>query len=104
MHRFVLNDSLRPLPLMAKGPSNAATAVSSVPDSSSDSSDSYNGDDARRYLRECRMAEDRYSEVTRENGQLETRLRVTEVALHAVEEDTSTARARLAEADAMVGG
>jgi hypothetical protein len=38
------------------------------------------------------------------NGQLETRLKVTEAALHAAEEETSAARARLAEADAMVAG
>lgn len=48
------------------------------------------------------MAKDRYSEVTWENGQLETRLRVTEVTLCATEEETNAARARLAEADAMV--
>jgi (p)ppGpp synthase/HD superfamily hydrolase len=73
-------------------------------DSSVDSSDSYNSDDARHFLREWRMAKDRYSEVTRENAQLETHLRVTEVTLHATEEETSAARARLAEADAMVAG
>jgi hypothetical protein len=56
------------------------------------------------YLREWRMAENRYTEATQENGQLETRLRVAEVALHAVEEEARTARARLAEADAMVAG
>jgi hypothetical protein len=50
------------------------------------------------------MAEGRYSEVARENGRLETRLRVTEVALHAAKEETSAAWARLAEADAMVVG
>jgi hypothetical protein len=73
-------------------------------DSSADSSDSYNGDDARHFLWEWKMAKDRYSEVTRENGQLETYLRVTEVALHVVEEETNTTWARLAEADAMVAG
>jgi hypothetical protein len=50
------------------------------------------------------MAKDRYSEVTWENGQLETCLRVTEVALYAMEEETNTVQARLAEANAMVAG
>jgi hypothetical protein len=86
---------------MAKGPSNTTAAASSAPYSSANSC---NGDDARRYLREWRMAEGRYSEVAWENGQLETRLRVTEVALHAAKEETSAAWARLAEADAMVVG
>ena len=68
-----MNDSLRPLP-RAGGPSDAA---SSMPASSSDSSDSYNGDDAQRYLHEWRMAQNRYSEATWETGQLEIRLRVS---------------------------
>ena len=80
-----MNDSLRPLPRVG-GPSDAA---SSVPASSSDSSDSYNGDDARRYLHEWRMDQNRYSEVTWENGQLETRLGVSQATLHAAEEEAS---------------
>ena len=80
-----MNDSLRPLP-RAGGPSDAA---SSVPASSSDSSDSYNGDDARRYLHEWRMAQNHYSEATWENGQLEIRLRVSQAALYAAEEEAS---------------
>ena len=59
-----MNDSLRPLP-RADEPSDAA---SSAPASSSDSSDSYNGDDARRFFQEWRAAQNRYSEVTQENG------------------------------------
>ena len=82
---FVVNDSLRPLP-WAGGPSDAA---SSMPASSSDSSDSYNGNDARRYLHEWRMAQNRYSEVTWENGQLEIRLGVSQTALHVAEEEAS---------------
>jgi hypothetical protein len=89
---------------MAEGPSNNAAAASFALDSSVDSSDSYYGDEARGYLREWRMAEGRYIEVTQENGRLETRLRVTEVALHTAEEETSATWARLAEADAMVAG
>ena len=68
-----MNDSLYPLP-RAGGSSDAASFVSA---SSSDSSDSYNGDDARRYLHEWRMAQNRYSEATSENGQLVVRLGVS---------------------------
>ena len=66
-----MNDSLRPLP-RAGGPSDAASSVSTL---LSDSFDSYNGDDAQRYLHEWRMAQNRYSEATWENDQLEIRLR-----------------------------
>ena len=93
-----MNDSLRPLP-RAGGPSDTA---SSVPASSSDSSDSYNGDDARCYLHEWRMGQNRYSEATWENGQLEIRLEVSQAALRVAEEEAITIRARLAESDAMV--
>ena len=82
-----MNDSLRPLP-RADGPSDTA---SSVPASSMDSSNSYNGDDARRYLHEWRMAQNRYSEVTWEIGQLEIRLGVSQAALHADKEEANTA-------------
>ena len=95
-----MNDSLGPPP-RASGPSDA---TSSVPASSSDSSNSYNGDDAWRYLHEWRMAQDRYIEVTWENGQLEICLRVSQATLHAAEEEASIVRARLAESDAMVAG
>ena len=95
-----MNDSLRPLP-RASEPSNV---VSSALASSSDSSDSYNGDDARRFLREWRAAQNRYSKVTQENGQLEIRLGVSQAALHAAEEEASAVQARLAESDAMVAG
>ena len=95
-----MNDSLHPL-LRAGEPSNAA---SSTPASSSDSSDSYNGDDARRYLHEWRMAHNRYFEATWENGQLEICLGVSQATLHAAEEEASAVRARLAKSDAMVAG
>ena len=65
-----MNDKLHPLS-RAGEPSDV---VSSTPSSSSDSSDLYNGDDARRFLWEWRVAQNRYSEVTRENGQPEIRL------------------------------
>ena len=84
-----MNDSLRPLP-RAGGPSDATSSMSA---SSSDSSDSYNGDDARRYLHEWRMAQNRYSEATWENDQLEIRLRVSQAALHVAKEEASAVRA-----------
>jgi len=80
-----MNDRLRPLP-RAGEPSDA---VSSVPSSSSDSSDSYNGDDARRFLWEWRVAQNCYSEATRENGQLKIHLEASQAALHAAEEEAS---------------
>ena len=42
--------------------------------------------------------------MTRENGQLKICLRVSQAALHAVEEEVSAVRAWLAESDAMVAG
>ena len=69
-----------------------------------DSSDSYNGDDARHFLRGWRAAQDRYSEATRENSQLEIHLGASQAALLAAEEEASAAWARLAESDAMVAG
>ena len=95
-----MNDSLRPLP-RAGGPPDT---TSFVPASSSDSSDSYNGDDARRYLHEWRMAQNRYSKATWENGQLETHLGFSQAALHAAEEEASAIQAWLAESDATVAG
>ena len=95
-----MNDSLRPLP-KAGGPSNAASSMLA---SSSDSSDSYNGEDARRYLHVWRMAQNRYSKVTWENGQLEIHLGVSQATLHAAEEEASAVRAWLAESNAMVAG
>ena len=93
-----MNDSLCPLP-RAGEPSDT---VSSAPASSSDSSDSYNGDDARCFLREWRTAQDHYSEATWENDQLKICLGVSKAALHTTEEEASAARAWLAESDAMV--
>ena len=75
-----------------------------MPASSSDSSDSYNSDDAQRYLQEWRMAQNHYSEATWEIGQLEIRLGVSQAALHAAEEEANAARARLTESDAAVVG
>ena len=50
------------------------------------------------------MAEDRYSEAIRNNGQLEIRLGVFQVALNAAEEEASVVRAQLAESDITVAG
>ena len=50
------------------------------------------------------MAQNRYSEATWENGQLEIRFGVSQAALHAAEEEASTVRAWLAKSDAMVAG
>ena len=95
-----MNDSLHPSPRTGK-PTDAA---SSAPASSSDSSNSYDGDDARCFFREWRAAEDRYSEVIRNNCQLEIRLGVLQAALNAAEEEANAVRAWLAESDAMVVG
>ena len=95
---FLLNDSLHPLP-RAGEPSNVASSALA---SSSDSSDSYNGDNTRHFLWEWRVAQNRYSKVTRENGQLEISIGVSQATLHAAEEEASTVRARLAESDAAV--
>ena len=58
-------------------------------DSSSDSSDSYNSDDARRFLWEWRATKDHYSEVTRENGQLESCLEASQDTLLAAKEEAN---------------
>ena len=50
------------------------------------------------------MAQDRYSEATRENGQLEIHLKVSQAALHAAEEEASAVRAWLAESNTTVAG
>ena len=50
------------------------------------------------------MAQNRYSEVTWENGQLEICLGVSQATLHAAEEEASAVQARLAKSDATVAG
>ena len=50
------------------------------------------------------MAEDRYSEAIRSNGQLEICLGVFQAALIAAEEEASVVQERLAESDAAVAG
>ena len=80
-----MNDSLRLLPRTGK----PADAASSAPASSSDSFNSYNGDDARRFFREWRAAEDYYSKAIWNNGPLEIHLVVLQAALNVVEEETN---------------
>ena len=70
----------------------------------SDSSDSYNSDDAWRFLHEWRAAHDHYSKATRENSQLEIRLGASQAILLTTKEEASTAWAWPAESDAMVAG
>ena len=79
-----------------------STAV--APNSSSDSFDFYNGDDARCFLREWKTTQDRYSKATQKNGQLEIRLGASQATLHTTEEEASVAWAWLAESNAMVAG
>ena len=73
-------------------------------DSPLNSSNSYTGNDARCFLQEWRAAKDHYSKATRENGQLESHLEASQATLLTDEEEANTARAWLAESDAMVAG
>ena len=93
-----MNDSLHPLPRAGK-PSDAASSALA---SSSDSSNSYSGDDARCFFQEWRAAEDRYFDTIQNNGQLEIRLGVFQAALNVAEEEASAVRAWLAESNVMV--
>ena len=95
-----MNDNLHPSPRTNK----PADAASSVLASSLGSSNSYDGDDARCFFREWRAAEGRYSEVIRNNSQLEIRLGVLQAALNAAQEEANAVRAWLAESDAAVAG
>jgi len=69
-----------------------------------DSSDSYTGDDTRRFLQEWKAAKDHYFEATLENDQVEIHLEASQATLLTTEEETNAARAWLAESDAMVVG
>ena len=99
-----MNNRLSLPPPRADEPSSADSAAAPTLDSSLDSSDSYNGDDARRFLQKWRAAKDHYSEATWENGQLENRLKASQAALLATKEEANAARVRLAESDTMVVG
>ena len=83
----------------ARGAKSAAAASSS-----GGFGDSYNGDDARRYLRWWKGTHDLYSKATREIVRLQLCLEVTQAALSAAEGEASTSRAMLSTADGRVTG
>jgi hypothetical protein len=72
--------------------------------SSSDSANSYNGDEARRFRHEWNAAVDHYFEATQRNRQLEFALNASQSALSAVEAEANVVRAPLVESDAKVVG
>ena len=72
--------------------------------SPSDSTDSYDGDDARHFCREWNAMVDRYSEATRHNGQLEFALNASQAALSAMKVEANVVQAQLAKSDARVAG
>jgi hypothetical protein len=80
----------------------AQSAASSA--SSSDPSNSYTGDDVRRYLHEQDEALGRCWEAAWETECLEAALTTSQTALTTVEGESSAARAWLAESDARVAG
>ena len=83
----------------ARGAKSAAAASSS-----GRSSDSYNGDDARRYLHWWKGTRDLYSEAIREIVRPQLCLEVTQAVLTTAEGEASTARAMLSAADGRVAG
>ena len=83
----------------ARGAKSAAAASSY-----GGSGDSYNGDDAWRYLHWWKGTCNLYSEATREIVRLQLSLEVTQAALTAAEGEASTARAMLSAADGRVAG
>ena len=83
----------------ARGAKSAAAASSS-----GGSGDSYNGDDARRYLHWWKGTRDLYSKATREIVRLKLCLEVTQAALTIAEGEASTARAMLSATDGRVAG
>ena len=72
----------------ARGAKSAAAASCS-----GGSGDSYNGDDARRYIRWWKGTRDLYSETTREIVRLQLCLEVTQDTLTAAMSEASTTRA-----------
>ena len=83
----------------ARGAKSAAAASCS-----GGSGDSYNGDDARCYIRWWKGTCDLYSETTREIVRLQLCLEVTQAVLTTAEGEASTARAMLSAADGRVAG
>ena len=88
--------------LVCRGACGAKSAAAAS--SSGGSGDSYNGDDARRYLRWWKGTRDLYSKATREIVHLKLCLEVTQGALTAAEGEASTARAMLSAVDGRVVG
>jgi hypothetical protein len=70
--------------------------------SSFDFADSYDGDDAWRFHREWNAAIDRYSEATRQNGQLEFALNASQAALSAIEVEANVVRVQQSESNTRV--
>jgi len=68
------------------------------------SGDSYNGDDAWRYLHWWKGTCNLYSKATREIVRLQLYLEVTQAALTAAKGEASTARVILSAADGRVAG
>ena len=79
-------------------------AESMVSSSSSSDSESYDGQDVRNLIRERREAENLYSEMMREVGQLELCLDAVIIALSASKEDTNVAQMRADEAHTRAAG
>lgn len=90
--------------MTTSGPSGVARrALLAVPSESfSDSSDSYNGDDTRRFLLEMNEIRGLCSDATREVGRLDFCRSALQAALDATEGEAITDGARLAESDARV--
>ena len=85
--------------MAARGAKSAAVASSS-----GGSGDSYNRDDARRYLRWWKGTHDLYSKATREIVRIQLCLEVTQAALTTAKGEASTARAMLSAAVGRVAG
>jgi len=83
----------------ARGAQPTASVASSI-----DSTDSYNRDDAQHYLYEWDEALGHHWEATQEIERLEATLPASQTALTAIEGESSTTPARLADSDARVAG
>ena len=71
---------------------------------SSDSIDSNDVDDARRFHREWNAVVDHYFEATQHNGQLEFAQSASQITLSTTEAEANVAWAQLAESDTRVTG
>lgn len=98
LHRNVSGASVQNL--LARFDAQPAASAAS----SSDSTDSYIGDDAQCYLHERNEAMGCHWEETRETEHLKAALNASQVALAAMEGESNAARAQLVESDARVAG